>query len=281
MLYTAPMTRFAKYEGLGNDFVVVDLPSAGTEERRLALRGEARALCDRHRGIGADGLLLVKHGARPYMEVVNADGSHAQMCGNGLRCVALHLHRTGAMAAPAFTVDTDAGPHLCEVMGPALVRVAMTPASLDPARLPLRSEVPWLEQLLHLPSGNLHVTAVSMGNPHAVSFDPVGDLRLQLGPELAAAPYFPAGVNVGFAQNSGPDSMQLHVFERGAGWTQACGTGACAAAVAAVATGRAERGRPLTVHLPGGPLTIVVGAEHEPIAMTGPTRHVFDGVTAA
>lgn len=279
MLYTAPMTRFAKYEGLGNDFVVVDLPSEGTDGRRRTLRAQAVALCDRHRGVGADGVLLVTPGLRPHMEVVNADGSHAQMCGNGLRCVALHLHRSGAMAAAAFVVDTDAGPHLCEVLGPEQVRVAMAPASLEPACLPLRSKAPWIDHPLQLPSGTLHLTAVSMGNPHAVSFDPVEGGRLQLGPEVAASGYFPAGVNVGFAHFSDRQAMELHVLERGAGWTEACGTGACAAAAAAVVTGRAERGRPLIVHLPGGPLTVVVGAEGEPIAMSGPTRHVFDGVT--
>ena len=272
--------RFAKYEGLSNDFIIVDL-AGGDEQGRAALRARAVELCDRHRGVGADGVLIVTPGDRPHMEVVNADGSFAQMCGNGLRCVALHLYRTQVVGSGPFVVDTDAGPHGCEVLSSELVRVAMVPAKVSPADLPLRAGQPWVDTPLSLPSGRLHLTAVSMGNPHAVTFDAVGDGRLQLGPEVARDDHFPEGVNVGFGQMNSADDMRLDVLERGAGWTQACGTGACAAAVAAVLTGRAERGKPLTVRLPGGPLQIVVGAEGESILMTGPTRHVFDGVLPA
>jgi diaminopimelate epimerase len=121
------------------------------------------------------------------------------------------------------------------------------------------------------------LTTVSMGNPHAVTFDTLQAPPSELGPRIAKDPRFRASANVGFARMHGPTHLELTVWERGVGFTLACGTGACAAAVAAVETKRAERDRPITVHLPGGPLTIRVGAHGAPLAMTGPAHHVFDG----
>jgi diaminopimelate epimerase len=269
---------FAKYEGLGNDFLLVDVqdPSAGalTPERVVAL-------CDRHRGVGGDGVIvagLLDGG--PVMRVHNADGSVPEMCGNGIRCVALHLVRSGAVHGPSLQIDTDAGPHACRVNGngrAASVEVRMRPPSLDPAHVPVTSERPLVDQEVDLDGSPLHITAVSMGNPHAVTFDDVGEGRLAFGPRLERDARFPKGVNVGFARLARQGGIDLHVWERGAGWTRACGTGACAAAVAAVETGRMARGTPIPVHLPGGTLTITVDAPGEPVRMDGPARHVFDG----
>jgi diaminopimelate epimerase len=272
--------RFSKYEGLGNDFILVEAAS-GT---RLDSQQVAR-LCDRHRGIGADGVLFVSEcDGVPRMEVINADGSVPEMCGNGIRCVALHLVRTSRASARELSIDTAAGLHPCRVLGAeggegprAEVEVAMRPASLVPAEIGLVSEAPWHDAPLRLGEATLHVTAVSMGNPHAVTFDDVGARAAQLGPLLGAHPSFAHGVNAGFASVLGEGRLSLAVYERGAGWTEACGTGACAAAVAAVETGRAARGKPLQVELPGGALTIVVPAVGERVLMTGPARHVFDG----
>jgi len=236
------------------------------------------ALCDRHRGVGGDGVIFIG-GDRPTMRVVNADGSVPEMCGNGIRCVALHLVRLQRVPGARFDVETDSGPHHCRVLEAGdlgRVEVAMRPASLRPDDLPVVADSPLLDAPFQVAGRTLHVTAVSMGNPHAVVFDPVDDARMTLGPALQDDARFTQGVNVGFARPQA-DGLELHVFERGAGWTQACGTGACAAAVAAVETGRAERGQPLQVHLPGGSLTILVGARDAPVAMTGPARHVFDG----
>ena len=260
--------RFAKYEGLGNDFVLVD---AAAEVGPA----QARRICDRHRGVGADGVLLVRR-APARMDVLNADGSVAQMCGNGLRCVVWHLHRVGALEGPEVVVDTAAGPHRCWLRGDGDVEVEMRAGSLRPGDVPVRSDGPLLDApLLEQDGAPVHVTAVGMGNPHAVVFDPVGDARRTLGPRIQADRRFPEGVNVGFARAI-PGGFELHVLERGSGWTQACGTGACAAVVAAVATGRARRGEPTVVRLPGGALTITVG--DDAVRMRGPARHVFDGV---
>lgn len=260
--------RFAKYEGLGNDFVIVEAPA--TVEP-----AQARRICDRHLGVGADGVLLVER-QPASMRVLNADGSVAQMCGNGLRCVVWHLRRVGALPSDEVVVETDAGPHRCWLRGDGDVEVEMRAGSLEPAAIPVRAEAPLVEApFLEYEGGTLRVTAVGMGNPHAVVFDPVGDARYELGPRVQADPRFPEGVNVGFARPV-DDGFELHVLERGSGWTQACGTGACAAAVAAVATGRARPSEPVAVHLPGGTLTITVLPDAT--RMRGPARHVFDGV---
>jgi diaminopimelate epimerase len=277
-----PILDFEKYEGLGNDFVVVE-----AEVGALSLDA-VRAICDRHRGVGADGVLFVaRSGGRPAMRVTNADGSRAEMCGNGLRCVALHLARTGAASVgESFVVDTDAGPHACRVLtldgSVGTVQVSMRPASLAPADVPVVAERPLVDAPFRVDGAEVHVTAVSMGNPHAVVFDAVGPARVSLGPALQEDPRFPAKANVGFARLLPEDAararaMELFVYERGAGWTEACGTGACAAVVAAVETGRVPRGEPVEVRLPGGPLSIVAGALGERILMTGPARHVFSG----
>lgn len=277
-----PTLSFEKYEGLGNDFVIVEAPASS-----LTI-DQVRAICDRHRGVGADGVLFVEtSGARPAMRVLNADGSRAEMCGNGLRCVALHLARTGlAPVGGLFTVDTDAGPHACRVLeldGPrGTVEVAMRPASLAPNEVPVRHEGPMIDVELRPLDVPVRVTAVSMGNPHAVLFEASEATRATLGPALQDDARFPEKANVGFARMLAPTAdgrraMELHVYERGAGWTEACGTGACAAVVAAVETGRAARGETVEVRLPGGPLEIVVGAPGERIRMTGPARHVFSG----
>lgn len=269
---------FYKFEGLGNDFLIVETSSL-VDEAMTTTR--AVALCDRHRGVGADGVLIVDLDA-PRMDVINADGSVPEMCGNGLRCVALHLARRAGQEALEVVIDTAAGPHRCTVVnrpGAESVAVRMSAPSMMPRDLPLSSDRPWLDHPLELIGRATRWSGVSMGNPHAVTFDDVGEARFEIGPALQRDPHFPEGVNVGFVSELDETSLRLDVLERGAGWTQACGTGACAAAVAAVETGRAHRHAPLRVALPGGTLTITVGAAGDPVLMDGPARAVFRGET--
>jgi diaminopimelate epimerase len=269
---------FYKYEGLGNDFLIVEREALG--DVRLSCE-RAIALCDRHRGVGGDGVLIVDLES-PRMDVINSDGSVPEMCGNGIRCAALHLARRTGESALEVSIDTLAGPHACLVVngvGAESVAVQMAPPSLMPCDLPLSSDKPWLDHPLEVGGQTLRLSGVSMGNPHAVTFDEVGDARLQLGPQVQSDPHFPEGVNVGFVSELEGSSMRLDVLERGAGWTQACGTGACAAAVAAVETGRMRRGQPISVRLPGGTLMITVGAPGETALMQGPARFVFKGET--
>lgn len=277
--------RFAKYEGLGNDFLIVLQAHFPAVTPELAAR-----LCHRHFGVGGDGILLtgIENG-RPFMRVVNADGSTPEMCGNGLRCVALYLVDEQLVPASSgdtvtFEVDTDAGPHGVRVLrtGDGEVRetqveVQMRPASLDAGEVLRDARGAFVDQPMTFDGRDLRLTAVSMGNPHAVTFEEVGLDAVQLGPRIEKDPRFKAGANVGFARVAAGGELDLRVWERGVGFTLACGTGACAAAVAAVETGRATRHESLQVHLPGGALTIRVGDPEKPISMTGPARKVFEG----
>jgi len=211
------------------------------------------------------------------MRVHNADGSMAEMCGNGLRCVALWLYERGA--GDAFTLQTDAGTHACRVLAPGPngeVEVAMRSAETSPESVPVHADAPLIDAEFELHGTALRVTAVSMGNPHVVLFDLAPEDVLRLGPLLTSDAHFPEGVNAGFVTPK-DGYFELRVHERGAGWTRACGTGACAAAYAAVISGRAERHTPIEIRLPGGRLTLEVGDEGAPILMRGAARHLFDG----
>ena len=275
---------FEKYEGLGNDFLVVQ---KGTETFD---RATAQQLCDRHRGVGGDGVLVIsKHEELMRMEVLNADGSRPEMCGNGLRCVVLDLVRRGwAKPDEAFVVETDAGPHRVLLHGADLQRgdieIEMraprfmardVPFVSDEAERVMRDEV------FTLDARALRFSSASMGNPHVVTFDACTPEEARVwGPFMEAHSRFPEHANAGFASITGPQSMDLRVYERGVGWTEACGTGACAAAALAVETGRMERHVPIAVKLPGGTLSITVRGAEERIVMRGPAAHVFSGTVA-
>lgn len=257
--------RFAKYQGLGNDFVLVEGPLMDPDR--------ARRLCDRHRGIGADGVVTIlpprSPGAVATMHIYNSDGSVAEMCGNAIRCVAVHL--AAARGAPdAQLIDTGAGPKRCALQRGAGGRIEAVAVEMGPARVEG-------EEDFEVAGERLHAVRVNMGNPHAVLFDaPTRERAGSIGPRLEKA--VAGGVNVGFAR-PGPDGIDLAVWERGAGLTDACGTGACAAAIAAVRSGAAKAGAPIEVRLPGGALRITVAADLVGVVMQGPAQHVFDGET--
>ena len=275
---------FEKYEGLGNDFLVVT-------QRGDALDAEtAKALCDRHRGVGGDGVLVLsQHDSNMHMTVLNADGSRPEMCGNGLRCVVLDLVRRGwAKPDASFVVETDAGPHRVILHGADLqvgdIEIEMRAPRFTARDVPFNAEAEdaWMRDEVFTHAGHtLRFSAASMGNPHVVTFDACMREEADVwGPFMEAHSRFPEHANAGFAAITGPQSMDLRVYERGVGWTQACGTGACAAAALAVETGRMERHVPIAVSLPGGTLTITVRGPGERILMRGPARHVFSGTVA-
>jgi len=280
---------FSKYHGLGNDFLVVD-----RRGEDLLSEEAVRRLCDRRRGVGGDGVLSVQApraaGATLRMRVQNSDGSMAQTCGNGIRCFALHATRTFPELAGAqeLRVETDAGVVLVEIapsaLGEAMVRVNMGPATLAPPSLPVAGALAEAGQLVRAPleleGRALSFTGVSMGNPHAVLFEgPEPAEASALGPALNRHPAFPEGVNVGFAQVR-EGRIELTVWERGAGLTLACGTGACAAAVAGVLEGRVPAGEEIEVRLPGGALFVEARPDLGAVWMRGPAAHVYDGGVA-
>ena len=270
---------FHKYEGLGNDFIVVDRNALDAASIEMSV-DLAKKLCDRHRGIGADGVLIVgeKSGVAT-LDVINSDGSIPEMCGNGLRCVAWHLMRQAGKVEGSFDVDTRSGLHHCEVENgdgdTALVQVQMAVASFDPKDIGLKDTQSWVEHETSFDGTHAIVTAVSMGNPHAVLFDISHDAR-QLAPKVQSDARFDHGVNVGIAAMRSGNELDLQVLERGAGWTLACGTGACAAVAAAVSTGRVSAGESVQVNLPGGPLFIRMSPDTR-VEMKGEARFVFGG----
>jgi len=304
---TLGVLPFVKHHGLGNDFALIDARALDV----AALIAAASALCDRHRGIGADGLLLLLPGPLPRMRVVNADGSVPEMCGNGLRCFVQWLDDQGLWRPldPASTlddpqdeaaigpgsradrevgeIDTDAGRLRCGVIRDAAgrideVEVAMGVGAYEPGAVPVLAEAPLIEGPFEVDGVVLHLTALSIGNPHAVTFDVLDEAtRLRLGPLLERHPRFPARVNAEFcallpADADGTPRLQIDVYERGCGWTQACGTGATAAVIAGVRTGRLPASRPVRARLPGGWLTLTADAAGRG-TMRGPTRRVFAG----
>ncbi len=278
---------FAKLQGAGNDFVLVDAsqPASGRDGlpeviRRLdGWRDAAPAICERHSGVGADGILLLlpSRVADVRMVVINADGSEAEMCGNGIRCVARYWRDAGRVDGTAFEIETGAGVLRPEVVGGDQIRVSMGRPRLARREIPMTGPAPD-EHVLdeHLEGTALRITTVSMGNPHAVVFLPdLDEFHFNLlGPVLSGHKRFPEGVNAGFAEVLSPSEIRLRVWERGAGPTLACGTGACAAVVAGILTGRLDRD--VRVHLPGGTLRIE-WPDGESVRMTGPAEPVFTG----
>jgi diaminopimelate epimerase len=286
---------FSKYHGLGNDFIVVDLRAGASA---VPAPDVVRALCDRRHGIGADGvlpILPVTGDADARMRVLNADGSEAEMCGNGLRCVVKHLwERDPALASRAqgrdgvLRIETGAGVLACQAHARhgriEAVTVDMGRPQLDRAAIPMTGPAGerCIEAPLTVAGVSLAVTAVSMGNPHAVAFVDASGPALRalaeaVGPIIEHLDWFPRRTNAEFAHVHGPTEIELVVWERGCGITLACGTGACATAVAACLTGRARAGTELSVHLPGGTLGITVAEDLRTVWMRGPAVHVFDG----
>lgn len=275
---------FVKMHGLGNDFVVVDRRASGAP----VPPAEAIALCDRRLGIGADGVLSILPSRRAplAMHVTNSDGSIAEMCGNGLRCVVRYAIDRSLLPPAGGDIETGRGVLTSVVEADGDIRVDMGAPVLEPDRVPVRlpgSRV--VSAPIDVAGERLHVTAVSMGNPHAVVFlDEEQAPRAwaeRLGPALERHPAFPNRTNAEFARITDPGEIELVVWERGAGLTQACGTGACATVVAAILNGRARVEETWRVRLPGGALRIRVAQDLGRVWMTGPAVEVFNGEAAS
>ncbi len=271
--------EFIKMHGTGNDFVVVDARAHG----QRAWKDLAHKLCDRNFGIGSDGLLLIdtdqQHGYK--FRMFNPDGSEAEMCGNGIRCFAKYLYDTGEIREGWLEVDTLAGVLKVNVHPGDnqnfSVSVDMGPPLLAPAEIPVQADtMPVKDMPLHVNGTELAITAVSMGNPHAVTFlDDIESFPLTtIGPEVEHHAAFPKRTNFEIAQVVGRDRIEVRVWERGAGPTLACGTGACATAVAARLHGLTDE--TVNVGLPGGDLTISWDGTGN-VLMRGAAQTVFAG----
>ncbi|MEB3256603.1 MAG: diaminopimelate epimerase [Synechococcaceae cyanobacterium] len=282
------MLPFSKYQGLGNDFLILDGRAPQDGDTCFGLTPAAvQRLCDRRFGVGGDGVIVAlppQGDGELRMRIFNADGSEPEMCGNGIRCLARFLADSdGDLPGRVWQVETLAGRIVPELMADGRIRVDMGAPFLEPAAVPTTlppGEAGLPQGELEVAGQRLTVAAAGMGNPHVVI--PVADLAAvdleRLGPALETHPAFPARTNVHFVQVLAPDHLAMRVWERGAGPTLACGTGACATLVACHRLGLCEsRAR---VDLPGGPLEIRWDGPGQPVLMTGPAEPVFDAVVA-
>lgn len=271
--------EFAKYHGLGNDFIVIE----DLQDSIALSPPEVAGMCDRHLGVGADGLLLVRPSGSADFRMVyyNADGREAEMCGNGIRCFAKYLHDYRLTSATSLSVQTKSGIRRVEVHTDDGVAtrfsVDMGVPVFAPREIPVRAgETEAVNVPLPTSRGEVFATCLSMGNPHCVLFGPDVSVApvVTLGAELERSAVFPEGVNVEFVEVKDRSHLRVRVWERGVGETLACGTGACAALVAAARVGVADRRA--QVELVGGTLD-VEWTSAGTVMMSGPARQVFTG----
>ncbi len=274
------MSIFAKYHGLGNDFILIDNRSSSEP---LVTPEQAVKLCDRHFGIGADGIIFAlpgQEGTDYTMRIFNSDGSEPEMCGNGIRCLAQFVAELeGNKSQAEYRIHTLAGVITPHITSDGQVKVNMGMPKLLASEIPttLSPDEKVIAQPLEVAGQSWSVTCVSMGNPHCVTFvEDVASVPLEtIGPQFEHNPAFPQRTNTEFIQVVQRDYLKMRVWERGAGATLACGTGACAALVAGVLTGKCDR--TATVELPGGCLTIEWPSVDQRLYMTGPAERVFTG----
>jgi diaminopimelate epimerase len=274
------MMKFIKMQGLGNDYIYIDCFSTTVEEPAAL----ARKISDRHFGVGGDGLVLIMPSsvAAARMRMFNADGSEAEMCGNAIRCVAKYLYDHRLVSQARFEIETLAGMKKIAVRTAGstvqTVRVDMGTPVLDSRGIPVNTD---LDATVGFPLAvngrNYHFTAVSMGNPHCVIFVPeISDIMVwEDGPVIERDPLFPRKTNVEFVQVVSGELLAMRVWERGTGETLACGTGSCAAAVAAMLN--RLTGSKVTVRLLGGDLEVEWDQADNHVYMTGPAVEVFQG----
>ncbi|NMG21639.1 diaminopimelate epimerase [Brasilonema bromeliae] len=274
--------EFTKYHGLGNDFILIDNRSSSEP---VITQEQAVKLCDRHFGIGADGVIFAlpgENGTDYTMRIFNSDGSEPEMCGNGIRCLGAFLAdlEGDAKKSDQYRIHTLGGVMTPQLMPDGQVKVDMgiprllageIPTTINPANEKV------INQPLEVAGKTWDVTCVNMGNPHCITFvEDVATIPLEIiGPQFEHHPVFPQRINTEFIQVVRPDYVKMRVWERGAGITLACGTGACASLVAGVLTQRCDR--KATVELPGGPLLIEWSQIDQRLYMTGPAERVFTG----
>ena len=274
-------TAFAKYEGAGNDFILIDNREGGFTPRAELIA----ALCDRHFGIGADGLMTLARNAEIdcSMRYYNADGSEGEMCGNGIRCVAKYVYDYGLTDKTQISVETLGGIKYLDLTVEdgkvSLVKVDMGKPELEADLIPIISEREQvIDEPIEVDGKEYHMTGVSMGNPHAVIYvDDVKGLDLEkIGPKFENHERFPKRINTEFVHCIDRQTVEMRVWERGSGETLACGTGACAVAVSSILNNLTDT--QVTVKLLGGDLQIEWDREKDRVFMTGPATVVFDGV---
>ncbi|EIK0775137.1 MULTISPECIES: diaminopimelate epimerase [Vibrio] len=269
--------HFSKMHGLGNDFMVVDCITQNV----FFSQDLIRRLADRHTGVGFDQLLVVEAPYDPetdfHYRIFNADGSEVEQCGNGARCFARFVRLKGLTNKYSISVSTKKGKMILNIEDDGEVTVNMGVPEFEPNKIPFKAKQKEKTYIMRAGDNTLFCGAVSMGNPHVVTVvDDVDTAEVEtLGPLLESHERFPERVNAGFMQVVSRDHIRLRVYERGAGETQACGSGACAAVAVGILQDLLDEN--VKVSLPGGELRIAWQGPGKPLFMTGPTTHVFDG----
>ena len=284
---------FAKMHGLGNDFIILmqkDLEMVGYSDsnKQFDVSAElsqlALTLCDRHYGIGADGLIIVRDAERTDCDFswlyINSDGSHSLMCGNGLRSLALWAVETEFTHGHEFVIETGVGPVLVSVESQDEITLELKEPVLESTLIPVSgpSRPQVIRESLHINGTEFKASCISVGNPHCVIFNPPIDTKQysQFAPKIQNLDFFPDGVNVEFVEVLSSNKAKVYVWERGCGPTLACASGACAVLVAGVLEGRLDPTSEIV--LPGGSLFITWSKEDRRIRLKGPARHVFSGI---
>ena len=269
--------QFSKMHGLGNDFMVVDCVT----QNAYFSPDMIRRLADRNTGVGFDQLLVVEPPYDPesdfHYRIFNADSSEVEQCGNGARCFARFVRMKGLTNKHQINVSTKSGKMVLKIDSDDAVTANMGDPIWSPAKIPFRANAEEKTYILRVDDKTLFVGAVSMGNPHCVTVvDDVDTAAVEtLGPLVESHERFPERVNAGFMQVVSRNEIRLRVYERGAGETQACGSGACAAVAVGITQGLLDES--VTVHLPGGSLHIRWRGPGHPLFMSGPASHVYDG----
>ncbi len=269
--------KFTKMHGIGNDFVVID---AYSQPVSLS-QAQIKYLADRHFGVGCDQLLMVEKSSLPDVDfryrIFNADGGEVEQCGNGARCFVRYVHDKGLTEKTEIQVETANGLIMLKLTDDGLVTVNMGAPRFEPAQIPLIADKLAPTYALPVAGENITISAVSMGNPHAVQV--VNDVETapveSQGPLIESHAQFPQRVNAGFMQIVSPHEINLRVYERGSGETLACGSGACAAVVSGIRLGKLQS--PVKVNMRGGELNITWAGDSSPVMMSGPAETVFEG----
>ncbi len=269
--------KFTKMQGAGNDFVVID---AYTQPVKLT-KAQIQHIANRYFGVGCDQLLMVEKAQQPGVDfryrIFNADGGEVQQCGNGARCFVKFVTEKGLTSKQSIDVETAGGVITLTLQNDGQVTVNMGAPRFQPNQIPFAAETESVQYLLALKMQPVKISAVSMGNPHAVTL--VKDVDhydvANIGPQIESHERFPERVNAGFMQVLNPHEIKLRVYERGSGETLACGSGACAAVVSGIRLGELQS--PVLVHTRGGALNIAWAGGNNPVLMTGPAEIVFEG----
>lgn len=269
--------NFTKMQGAGNDFVVIDCVTNPVQ----LTTAQIQHIANRYFGVGCDQLLMVESTSTPHVDfryrIFNADGGEVEQCGNGARCFVRFVSEKGLTSKREIKVETASGIITLMLQDDGQVTVNMGAPRFAPTQIPFIAEQPAVQYPLKLNDSTITISAVSMGNPHAVTLvDDVNKANVaELGPQIESHVQFPQRVNAGFMQVLNPHEIKLRVYERGSGETLACGTGACAAAVSGMQLGLLTS--PVVVNTRGGQLTIAWAGGDEPVMMTGPAEIVFEG----